>query len=108
MLPDPDRHTVVTHWGTYRARLLQGRAVALDPIAEDPDPSPIARSMIDALDNPSRILRPAVRRSFLERGHATGGSGRGVESFVEVSWGEALSLAASELSRVKTENGNGA
>ena len=108
MLPDPERHTVVTHWGTYRARFEQGRAVALVPVDEDPDPSPFANSMIDALDNPSRILRPAVRRSFLERGHAAGGAGRGVEPFVEVSWEEALGLAASELARVRGAHGNGA
>ena len=107
MLPVPERHTVVTHWGTYRARLEQGRATALVPVDEDPDPSPFSSAMIDALDNPSRILRPAVRRSFLERGHAAGGAGRGVEPFVEVSWDEALQLAASELQRVRGTSGNG-
>ncbi|MGI6852173.1 molybdopterin guanine dinucleotide-containing S/N-oxide reductase [Mesorhizobium sp. 1B3] len=108
MLPDPERHTVVTHWGTYRARFEEGRAAALLPIGEDPDPSPFGNSMIDALANPSRILHPAVRRSFLEKGHAAGGAARGAEPFVEISWDEALSLAASELERVRASHGNGA
>ncbi|MGI6853605.1 molybdopterin-dependent oxidoreductase [Mesorhizobium sp. 1B3] len=64
--------------------------------------------MIDALANPSRILRPAVRRSFLEKGHAAGGAAPGAEPFVEVSWDEALSLAASKLERVRASHGNGA
>jgi biotin/methionine sulfoxide reductase len=106
MLPRPDRHTVAAHWGTYRALLRDGRVAALEPIAEDPEPSPIANSMIDALDNPSRILRPAVRKSFLDKGHSAGGEGRGVEPFVEVEWDEAFALAASELDRVRKSLGN--
>jgi biotin/methionine sulfoxide reductase len=106
MLPRPDRPTVAAHWGTYRARLRDGRVTALVPIAEDPEPSPIANSMIDALDNPSRILRPAIRRSFLEKGHRAGGQGRGIEPFVEVDWEEAFALAASELDRIRKAHGN--
>ncbi|MBZ8135436.1 molybdopterin-dependent oxidoreductase [Afifella sp. IM 167] len=108
MLPEPEKPTVATHWGTYRARWEGGRLAALDPLAEDPDPSPIANSMIDALTNASRILRPAVRRSFLEKGFSAGGEGRGREPFVEVSWDEALDLAAAELERVRRQHGNGA
>lgn len=108
MLPKPETHTVVTHWGSYRARLAAGRVAALVPVDEDPDPSPLANSMIDALDNPSRILRPAVRKSFLERGHKAGGAGRGAEPFVEIGWEEALALAASELDRIRKKHGNGA
>lgn len=108
MLPEPAHPTVATHWGTYRARLEHGSLSGLDPIAEDPDPSLIARGMIDALSNGSRILRPAVRRGFLEHGYRAGGRGRGAEPFVEVGWDEALDLAASELDRVRREHGNGA
>jgi len=108
MLPKPAIHTVATHWGTYRARFDAGRLVGLTPIPGDPDPSPLADGMIDALDNPSRILKPAVRRSFLEKGAAAGGSGRGAEPFVEVEWDEALDLAAAELARVRESHGNGA
>ena len=108
MLPNPRHPTVVTHWGTYRALLRDGSVTALVPVEHDPDPSPIANSMIDALDNPSRIRRPAVRRSFLENGHRAGGIGRGVEPFVEVGWDEAIALAGTELARVRGAHGNGA
>ncbi|MBS0245191.1 MAG: molybdopterin-dependent oxidoreductase [Proteobacteria bacterium] len=107
MLPEPDRHTVATHWGTYRAQFEDGRLAALKPIDEDPDPSPLSDGMIDALDSPARIRRPAVRRSFLENGHRATGK-RGAEPFVEVTWDQALDLAAAELKRVRETHGNGA
>ena len=108
MLPEPDRHTIATHWGTYRAQFEAGRLVSLRPIDEDPDPSPLAEGMIEALDSPARIRRPAVRRSFLERGHRATGKLRGADPFVEVTWEVALDLAASELRRVREAHGNGA
>lgn len=109
MLPSPDNHLVVTHWGIYRALLEGKRLKALAPIEDDPDPSPMAASMIEALDNPSRIRRPAVRKSFLDNGGGrTGGMTRGVQPFVEVEWEEALDLVATELTRVRDAYGNGA
>ncbi|RYE84144.1 MAG: Asp-tRNA(Asn)/Glu-tRNA(Gln) amidotransferase GatCAB subunit C, partial [Hyphomicrobiales bacterium] len=107
MLPRPERQTLATHWGTYRVRMEAGRPVALDPFEADPDPSPIASAMLEARTAPARILRPAVRRSFLERGHAAGGEGRGCEPFVEVGWDEALALVAGELDRVRSHHGTG-
>ena len=106
MLPKPDRLTVATHWGTYRARLDGGRLAALDAYEGDPDPSPIGCAMIGALDDPVRIRRPAVRQSFLERGAASGGARRGAEPFVELDWPEALDLVARELGRVRAAHGN--
>jgi biotin/methionine sulfoxide reductase len=108
MLPKPQDPIVVTHWGTYRAVVRAGKPERLVPLASDPDPSPIAQGMIDALDNSARILRPAVRKSFLVHGPAAGGSGRGKDPFVEVSWREALDLAARELERIRTNYGAGA
>ncbi len=108
MLPLPERQTLATHWGTYRVRMEAGRPIALDPFEADPDPSPIASAMLEARTAPARILRPAVRRSYLERGHAAGGQGRGGEPFVEIGWDEALTLVAGELDRVRSHHGNGA
>jgi len=106
MLPVPDRLTVATHWGTYLVRMDEGRPVALEGHDGDPDPSPIARSMIGAQSDSSRILRPMVRQSFLERGAAATGAGRGREPFVEIDWPQALDLVAGELDRVRTGFGN--
>ena len=100
--------TTATHWGTYRGEVRGGRLVALHPFEGDPDPSPIARNVPASLDHPARIRRPAVRRSFLKKGHAAGGEGRGAEPFVEVGWDEALDLVAAEVDRVRREHGNAA
>src|SRR3954467_1270200 len=109
MTPSPATFpTTATHWGTYRGEVRDGRLVALHPFEGDPDPSPIARNVPASLDHPARIRRPAVRRSFLEKGHAAGGEGRGAEPFVEVGWDEALDLVAAEVDRVRREHGNAA
>ncbi len=98
------------HWGAYRPRVENGRLDAMEPVPWDADPSPIGASIPRAIDSPTRIRRPAVRRSFLERfgDHPALRSPhlRGQEAFVEVPWETALELVASELSRVKGEHGN--
>lgn len=93
------------HWGAYRPRVVDGKLEALLPVEWDRDPSPIGDSVAQALTSPTRIMRPAVRRSFLE---GSGGSPelRGQEPFVEVSWEVALDLVAKKLQRVKTDYGN--
>lgn len=108
MLTTPEHPVVATHWGTYRARMAQGRVVALDPHEIDGDPSPIAESMIGALDDPLRIAQPMVRADWLARGYRATGTGRGREEFVPVTWEVAQNLVANELSRVIDSHGNSA
>ncbi|OCR23448.1 biotin transporter BioY [Pseudomonas syringae] len=93
------------HWGAYRPQVVDGKLEALLPVEWDRDPSPIGDSVAAALTSPTRIMRPAVRRSFLA---GSGGSPelRGQEPFVEVSWEVALDLVAKELQRVKSAHGN--
>ncbi|KMT53611.1 molybdopterin guanine dinucleotide-containing S/N-oxide reductase [Pseudomonas fildesensis] len=93
------------HWGAYRPQVVDGKLVSMTPAEWDKDPSPIGASIPEAITSPTRILRPAVRRSYL----AEPGSHpelRGKEPFVEVSWDVALDLVARELKRVKAEYGN--
>lgn len=98
------------HWGAYRPRVVDGRLEAMDPVEWDADPSPIGASIPGAIDSATRIRRPAVRRSFLERfdNHPALRNPhlRGNEAFVEVPWDVALDLVATELKRVKGEHGN--
>jgi biotin/methionine sulfoxide reductase len=95
-----------THWGSYEVETVDGRVVALRPVADDPDPSPIGPGMPQALYDDVRLRAPMVRKSWLENGPGPAGGLRGGESFVEVGWPEALDLAAGELARVKREHGN--
>lgn len=98
-------HTA-THWGGYRAVVENERIVEILPFERDPDPSPIGQSLIDSLDHPTRIVKPMIRKGWLERGHRDVGRVRGAEPFVAVDWDEALDLVAAEIDRVRREHGN--
>lgn len=95
----------LTHWGAYHPRVEDGKLVAMDPLAEDPAPSPIGNSLPDALTHAARITQPMVRADFLERG-ADARARRGDGPFVPVSWDFALDLSARELERVRRDHGN--
>jgi len=94
------------HWGAYRVEVRDERIVATHSFAGDPDPSPIGRSIPDAVHHDCRVAQPMVRKGWLERGPEHHGGGRGTEPFVPVSWDEALDLVAGELQRVKACFGN--
>ncbi|MDB6177274.1 molybdopterin-dependent oxidoreductase [Paracoccus sp. Z330] len=99
-----DRYTAA-HWGAYRVREVDGD-IRLDPLADDPAPSQIGRGWLSAARDPrARIQRPAIRKGWLDGDR---GAARNDDVFVEVSWDEALDLAARELDRVRQQHGNGA
>ena len=98
----------LSHWGAYRVEVRNGKPVGVTPFEHDPDPSPLIEAMPDAVHHTCRIAEPMVRQGFLENGPQCDRSGRGVEPFVPVPWEQALDLVAAELTRVKTEHGNGA
>lgn len=94
-----------THWGLYR----HAPGGALAPLDGDPAPAEFGIPLPADRLAPARILRPAVRRSFLEQGG--GGRGgkegrRGAEPFVEISWDRALDLVAGEIRRVRDTYGS--
>lgn len=99
----PPRKLVGTHWGFYE---YDDGAGKLAPFSDDPDPAMFGTELMADRLSPSRILRPAVRRSFLEHGPGTAHGRRGAEPFVEVSWNEALDLVAGEIARVRDTWGN--
>ena len=102
----PKRTRTYTHWGAYDVEVAGGTITAVHPHGEDPDPSLIGKSFEDSVHHRSRIMQPAVRKGWLERGAENHGGGRGAEPFVAVSWDKALDLVASELGRVKEMHGN--
>ena len=97
---------IANHWGRGRAVVQDGELLEVRAPEGDPDPSAINGNIAGALKGRARIGRPHVRRSFLEKGAAAGGEGRGAEPFVPVSWETALDLAAGELDRVRRTHGN--
>ena len=92
------------HWGGYAPRVTQGRLVAMDATPEDPDPSPLGRSYVEAVNDGLRIRQPMVRESWLRNGPGSGV--RGGEPFVALSWERALELVAAELERIRSAFGN--
>jgi biotin/methionine sulfoxide reductase len=91
-----------SHWGIGLVTARAGKVAVVEGHPSDPDPSHLNHNMASSLNGKARVLRPAVRKGWLE-----GRKGeRGRDEFVEVSWDKALDLIAGELSRVKAEHGN--
>jgi trimethylamine-N-oxide reductase (cytochrome c) len=97
-----NKGTVMTasHWGVGRVHVNGGKIERITPIEEDLSPSLQLESYARFPYNSARIRYPMVRKSFLEKGHAAGGEGRGSEPFVRVSWEKAVELVHREVSRV--------
>ena len=74
MTVQKDLPLTATHWGTYRARVGQGRVQDLIGFEHDPDPSPIGKGILDVQHGSTRIHAPMIRQSWLEGGprHAGG------------------------------------
>ncbi|MFU1928379.1 molybdopterin-dependent oxidoreductase [Bordetella hinzii] len=99
------RFSHCSHWGAYTLVVEAGRIAAVEPFEHDPAPSPIIQSVRQWADPSRRVLRPMVRKSWLER--RAPGPRRPDEAFVAVSWDEAIGLVAGEIRRVSAEHGNG-
>jgi len=95
-----------SHWGAYSILVRDGRIEGIEPFSEDPDPSPLIHSVKGWADPAKRVLKPLVREEWLRRRERAGGSGRGTDSYVEVSWDTALDLVAAEITRVRVQHGN--
>jgi len=94
-----------TQWGVYNVLVEDEKIVAAEPLAIDPDPSPLGQALVDGIQHPLRIKRPSVRRGWLENPDRSRHR-RGADEFVELPWDEALELAAIELRRVIEQHGN--
>ncbi len=102
------RTSVATHWGSYVAVVDSGRLVRVEPRDDDPAPSPIGPGMVTAADDSARVLRPAVRKGWLDGLPRVHDTARGADAFVEVSWDDALTLVSDELRRVRSRHSDSA
>ena len=102
----PNRYHTGNHWGIFDVEVEDGKVVGTRPFERDPHPSPLAAAVPSAVNSRSRILHPMVRQGWLEYGHRSDTSKRGVEPMVQVSWDQALDLLAAELQRIKDTYGN--
>ena len=65
----------------------------------DPAPSPILQNFTTAMRHKARILRPMVRKAWLDKSKP--GERTFDQKFVACPWDEVLDLLASELSRIE-------
>ncbi len=92
------------HWGAFTAVVEHGRLVGARPFAGDPNPPALLASLPGAVHAPTRIDRPHVRSGWLA-GDRRGGTPRGGEAFVPVTWDTAIRLVAEEVARVRDTHG---
>ena len=90
------------HWGAFSAR-WNGATLDIRPYEDDPAPSPMLQNFTTAMRHKARILRPMVRKAWLDRRAPEERSFD--QKFVACPWDEVLDLLAGELSRVRTEHG---
>ena len=99
------RQTKVTssHWGAFEVDVEGDRIVATRAFSHDPDPSGIPDILPAAVHHRTRVRRPSIRRGWLESRRR---DGRGTDDYVELSWDDALDIAAEEIGRVCRDHGN--
>ncbi len=94
------------HWGAFEAELVGGRFVAATPWPGSGAPPEMIGALPELVYSDTRILRPHIRRGWLDRGHRADGAGRGAEEMVPVEWETALDLVAAEIARVREAHGH--
>ncbi len=101
-----DKYLTSNHWGPGIVTVVDGRIVNVDSHPADPAGSAINGNISGSLNGRARVLRPAIRKGWLEGSAGTPRGERGRDAFVEVSWDEALDRLAAEINRVRHKHGN--
>lgn len=93
-----------SHWGAFRARVVNGKVAEIKPFDHDRYPTKMLGGIKGLIYNPSRVRYPMVRLDWLkkEKGWNTT---RGNNRFVRVTWDQALDLFYAELERVQNTYG---
>ncbi|WP_175774430.1 molybdopterin-dependent oxidoreductase [Burkholderia anthina] len=93
-----------SHWGVYNVLTDgNGAITGMTPFDADRHPATFVGGLPEIVRGPLRIDRPYVRAGYLRSRNR---DRRGGDTFVPVSWDDALRLVADELARVRSEHGN--
>ncbi|MEM7749974.1 MAG: molybdopterin-dependent oxidoreductase, partial [Pseudomonadota bacterium] len=97
-----------SHWGAFEVTTENGKIASVAPFSADPTPSSIPDAIPNAVHHRSRVMRPSIRKGWLDNIEDRARTKRGQDEFVELPWDEALDIAAAEIDRVRKTHGNGA
>ncbi|WP_442582800.1 molybdopterin-dependent oxidoreductase [Mesorhizobium sp. ASY16-5R] len=92
-----------SHWGAFRAEVVDGVVRRIFPFEHDPKPSGMNDVWPEMLTSPLRVASPLVRKGWLA---GDCGAARGEDEYVEISWDEALRRVAGEIARIRASHGN--
>ena len=90
-----------THWGTYVHESKKNKSY-FNYWKKDTSPSEFGLDFVSAAKDNLRIKQPHIRKGWLEKNKGV----RGKDTYIPVSWEDAISFAAKELKRVKLKYGN--
>ncbi len=103
-----NKHLTSNHWGAGIVTVSDGRIVDVEAHPADPSGSAINGNIAGSLNGRARVLRPSIRKGWLDGDPGQPRGERGRDVFVAMSWDEALDRLAIELERVRDVHGNGA
>ena len=103
-MQETETKLTASHWGIGVARTRDGKILSIEGHPDDPAASQINGNIASSLAGSARVLRPAIRKSWLEGTPQKVPRGR--DQFVEVSWDRALDLIAASLQQVRSTHGN--
>ena len=96
----------LAHWGAFTAHVEDGRLVSVSPFEHDPHPNALIDAWPEMVYAQNRVTEPMVRAGWLRSPRGAPAGVRGDDTFVAVSWDEALDLVAGEVARVRERYGN--
>ena len=102
MFEDMEWRSHSSHWGAFSARVVNDR-IEIAPHPQDPAPSPLLDNLAASARHSSRILKPMVRKGWLENGPGPD-SRRGKDEFVPMEWPVVLDLLSDELKRIVSKH----
>ena len=91
-----------TPWGFTHVTAKAGRVEATNPFVRDRNPSPLIGGLPEAIHAPTRVLKPAIRKAWLDGDRDNRGEGE----FIEVDWQTAYDHLERELKTTIAEKGN--
>ena len=97
-------HLFASHFGCYEVR-SHATGPELVPFRHDPNPSALGQHYLELAQDPARLSRPMARKGWLA---GDKGAARGNDSFVELTYDQALDLAAETVRSVRATHGSDA